>query len=161
MSYEVVVNGLFTILGAAIGGAIQKYGFPFLSIGRTIVCEGTGEDLEILTDTQSFRRPQRLRYDFDSGQIRIKGHHAKFDAQIKTKMGDEKTVATGRLSARGTFANGFLYLIYKVRNTNKTEWQGALVLKIPEWGNIDGYWLTNNTQTDGIYLFGHLTLQRK
>jgi hypothetical protein len=68
----IIIAGVFTIIGAIIGGLISHYGVPngpwFLPT-RKIVVQGTAKEINVSGQLQGFSDRQKLVFEFKPGTL--------------------------------------------------------------------------------------------
>lgn len=158
---NIFLSGTFTLIGAIIGALISKYGIPFNGKRSCIKFEGSGNELKTLdTSGTANKILPKFSYAFKDGIIRITKKKVTGKCYIIiTESGN--TFASGMLRAYGPLHNGYAYLTYSVfDNSKKMFWKGICLLCIPGFGELSGYWMTEDRRQGCQFSIGKIILKR-
>lgn len=103
-------------------------------------------------------------YELDDVVINIyKDNKLSLEYEALIKSPDCKKTQVYKSYGMGPFINGVAYIIYSFeeKKTGSPNWKGAMVLRVPDWGEIVGYWLTTNVKSDTKFPVGIIRLKRK
>jgi len=158
----VLIAGLFTIVGAAVGGVISRYGLPSWGGVTAIYASGSGREYRAIQ--KDFRGVEEIiLYDYSFHQVSLQ----IFRNSVKgcgglTIRKNGIVAASGKIRFRGPIQNGYAFCSYKVQDSlSSKHWRGSLILYVPSFGEkIKGLWLTEDAEQIGGLALGTVEFSR-
>ncbi len=158
-----VIAGIFSVFGAGVSAYVQKEGLPWSPERKveTIVINGKARDIPLNDFREDFASYEPKEYIFNSGTIEIDGQKTTVDSDVDFITSDGESY-TGKITGEGKMYKGTATILYEGDIPSKNiHWNGVLVLKIPSFGEMKGYWLTEHAFHRGEFAFGEVVLKRK
>ena len=155
-----IILAVASILSGVIGALIMKYGLPFSFRSKEhITFEGVAKDIVIPGFEKDFSEKNVDTYEFKNGEMIIDRNKADIKAKWSMSREDGKIIL-GDMRAKGKIIDGIAYLIYEVKLSKTTSWNGVLIIQVPKIGFVSGYWLTEKINEKGVFVFGQAILNR-
>ena len=119
-------------------------------------------DLRSLIDNGDFSDLDEFSHELENVELNIDlKDHVSFSAILRSTNLKRGELEIGNLSGEGVHINGMVYIIYsgKKQGTEGT-WKGVMALEVPGDGrSARGYWLTEDIQGRGKFVFGHVNIR--
>lgn len=158
-----LIAGLFTVVSAAVSAYITKEGIPWLTSSdvEIIPIHGSGSDIQLSTIRGDFASDDPITYKFNTGSLRIDDGIVRLTSDIDSKTSNGEKYS-GTLTGEGKIDKGTVVITYEGDiPSRKLHWNGVMVLTIPQFGDLKGYWLTEHAFHRGKFAFGEVVLKRK
>lgn len=108
----------------------------------------------IMPDGRLVDDPHGLVYRGHNVEITIKEGFARVRGQLQM-VSMEDLLVDGSIQAEGPVVNGVAYLQYEVADTaRRLGWSGSAVLRVPGFGDMQGYWMSEDHLTPGAMALG-------
>ena len=161
--FVALITAAATIISAFISAVVARNGIAFWDVRRRYKLIGTGKDLrsvswrgEVLDHATPFK------YALKNGTLEIKGEKSTLKATILVYKEDGTDVAHGVLTASGINEGGVVHMSYRINDPDSTQhWQGVLLLRIANLGDINGLWISDSAADPGWCTFGSLAIERR
>ena len=158
-----LIGAFATLLAGVLSALVTKYGVSFWKGTKKIKVRGelvflkrcSGKRVSHAKSTSI--RAQRV----EDGVLSITGNTSTLEANYLLEYANNQVV-TAKLRASGRYKSGTASLSYRISGSDSNQdWVGVIILNVPPWGEIDGYYLSpnkNNTKNIGL---GHVKLVRR
>jgi hypothetical protein len=152
-----LIAGLFTIVGAIIGGLLSKYGVPSFRYQKIIKCSGSAKDINLSSIMPELEDNSLYTYDVPDCEIKKSKTSVSVHCHLIAHKNGQSVPWT--LKGNGPLLDGVAYCNYETQLLDRSvSWKGVLALSFSSGGRIVGFWITENTSTRGKMAFGVLEL---
>lgn len=161
--FVALIAAFGTIISASISAIITRNGLTFWDVKRRYRLTGSGKDLRGVSWRGEIRKHSSpFSYSLKNGTLTIKGERATLEATILVYRDDGTDVAHGLLRATGINEGGVVHMSYQIKDPDsKQNWQGVLLLRIANLGEINGLWISDSASDPGWCTFGSLEIERR
>ncbi len=160
---EILIAGLFTVLGGIINALIVKYGLPSFTRKKLRIIKGKGfaKDISLCDKSNLFGGDSTDTYQINDAKVTINDSSINLEARVVSTKPNDNFEMIGDIKGVGHYVDGVGYLIYEGTYDNSDiHWTGVMVLNMPRAGNITGYWITEKTVEKGVFSFGEAIIER-
>ena len=153
---------LATILTGAVGISVGCPVLENLAVQEIPVIDGNGKDVSPASDEYS-KFDENYSYRVLDGLITLNnGKQIRILLILTAIDADNQPVYKARLRGSGKISGNTAYILYTCETPyGAMHWSGVMVMTIPIEGQIDGYFMMQNTKQVGRHLMGTLKLQRR
>jgi hypothetical protein len=158
----VVVAGLFSLVSSTVAAFIGKYGFRLPHRSKSVCLEGAGKELICLSNDGTAQEEPVIRdYRVPHGTLTLSGKKVTWEAS--TEVHEEgRLIARGEMRGKGIFEDGVAYFSYEVKDKIAyREWRGLMLLRVPGFAEVTGYWMSQETAAPNTISIGDVTFRRK
>ncbi len=157
----VILGAIIGAIATILAAVVNRYGMFFWRRSTKILGTGSAAPLQLLHDNKTLGPVTDQTWEQKLEEVRL---HLRGYAQISaiyTLLHNGDIKLRGQLKGTGVVVSGRVYFHYRIKDKNRSQnLNGVLMLVVPEWGDITGYYLSQSYAKEGNSVLGKVRLTR-